>query len=442
MLNYPTNRDKLREKREKIMRAELLLPAGNMEKMKYAIKYGADAVYLGTADFSLRSPKSGNIITNDNLKEAVETAHKMGAKAYVTLNVFANNEILAKLPELIEHLQDIKPDGIIFADSGFYPALKKNLPNIPLHISTQANVLNYEAVKFWRDLGISRVILARELSLKEIEEISQKAPDIELEVLAHGSICVAYSGRCLLSDYMSNNQRKANQGNCTQPCRWSYKLKLTDDRRPDEEYELYEDEKCSYIMNPKDIALIQYIPDLIKAGVCSFKVEGRTKSMYYASLVAKAYKSAINAYYNGATPAINELYKELTSAGNRGFSSGFLIDKPDSEHYNYINGKGRAKSVFQAIITEKVSEDTYKIQVKNQMKSGENFDLITPDEELSIVINEMFDQYGEKIEIANTNSEILVKIENPPENWQWGIIRSKEKSGGQTETHLCSATCN
>ncbi len=423
-------------------KAELLLPAGNIEKLKYAIAYGADAVYLGTADFSLRSPKSGNIITNENLKTSVETAHQMGAKAYVTLNVFADNEIIEKLYPLIEQLQDIKPDGIIFADPGFYYPLKNNLSGVPLHISTQANVLNYESVKFWRDHGIERVILARELSLKEIEQISSKVPDIELEVLVHGSVCVAYSGRCLLSDYMSNNQRKANQGACTQPCRWPYKLKLTEQKRPDEEYELIEDEKTSYVMNPKDIALIEHIPELIEAGVCSFKVEGRTKSMYYSSVVAKAYRKAIDAYYAGKKADIEGLYEELMNAGNRGFTKGFLLGKPDSEHYNYVCGKSRAQSVFQGVITDKMSENMYKIMVKNQIKSGEEVEIVTPKEEKNIVIEDMLDSNGQKIEVANTNSEILLKSENIPEDWQWGVIRRKEKSRYETETNLYSGACN
>ena len=423
-------------------RAELLLPAGNIEKMKYAIAYGADAVYLGTADFSLRSPKSGKIITNENLKNSIETAHLMGAKVYVTLNVFANNEIIEKLPPIIEQLKDVKPDAIIFADPGFYPTLKRELPDVPLHLSTQANTLNYESVKFWRDQGISRIILARELSLKEIEQISAKVPDVELEVLVHGSICVAYSGRCLLSDYLSHNKRKSNQGNCIQPCRWEYKLKLIDDRYPDDEYELFDDGNRSYVMNPKDIAFIKYIPNLINAGVSSFKIEGRTKSMYYASVAAKTYKAAINAYYDRKDPDVENLYKELTYAGNRGFSTCFLVDKPNEDHYNYDSGKSRAKSVFQGIITEKVSDNSYKVVIKNQMKSGNNFDIITPDEQINVIIKDMFDEYGKRLEVANTNSEIIVNLEKAPTNWKWGIIRRKEESCAKTETHLYSGTCN
>jgi putative protease len=423
-------------------RAELLLPAGNIEKMKYAIAYGADAVYLGTADFSLRSPKAGNIITDDNLKTSIETAHQMGAKAYVTLNVFANNEIIEKLDPIIELLQDTRPDAIIFADAGFYHSLKTKLPDIPLHISTQANVLNYEAVKFWRDMGISRVILARELSLKEIEQISSKVPDVELEVLVHGSVCVAYSGRCLLSDYMTNNQRKSNQGNCSQPCRWAYRLKLVDDRRPDEEYELSEDEKGSYIMNPKDIALIEHIPALINAGVSSFKVEGRTKSMYYASVVAKTYKAAINAYYEGRTPSCEELFEELKCAGNRGLTTGFLLDKPDSEHYNYGTSKSKAKSIFQGIITERAAADRYKVTVKNRIQSGDSYDVIFPTGAISTIITDMYDEYGEKLEVANTNAQITAVISGMPEEWTWGIIRKKETTNNEADAHIYCGTCN
>ncbi len=406
---------------------ELLMPAGNIEKLQYAIAYGADAVYLGTTDFSLRSPKSGNTITNENLKQAVQTAHEMGAKAYVTLNVFANNEIMEKMPEQIELLQEAKPDAIIFADPGFYHILKNKMPDTPLHISTQANVLNYESVKFWRDMGAERIILARELSLKEIEQISSKVPDIELEVLVHGSMCVAYSGRCLLSDYLTNNERKANFGNCYQPCRWQYKLV---EQRKEQEFEITEDEHGTYILNPKDLCLIEYIQDLINAGVHSFKVEGRTKSVYYASLVAKTYKEAIwGRPYN---------VEELMNAGNRGFSTGFLVDKPDDSHYNYYSGKNESKSVFQGLVQDKVSDNMYKILVKNQVKPGESVDFISPREAISTEITDIFDVDGKKLEVANTNTEVIIKVEHEPENWQWGIIRCKEKNNVKTETHVCS----
>ncbi len=409
-------------------RVELLLPAGNLEKMKYAIAYGADAIYLGTADFSLRSPKTGNIITNENIKNSIETAHEMGAKAYVTLNVFANNGIIEKLPPLMELLADAKPDGIIFADPGFYSIIKKYLPDVPIHISTQANVLNYESVRFWQDLGASRIILARELSLKEIEQISNKVPDIELEVLAHGSMCVAYSGRCLLSDYMTNNTRKANQGACSQPCRWKYSL--IESKRPDEEYEITEDSHGAYILNPKDLCLIEHIFDLINVGVSSFKIEGRTKSMYYVALIAKTYKKAIDAHYKEKSVDAGELYNELSNVGNRGFTKGFLLEKPDSSHYDYNASKSILKSVFQGVVLEKTGCDTLKIKAKNQIKSGEIVDFITPSFQASVKIVEMLSEFGEKVEVANTNDDIYIKlnIENLPDDWEWGIIRQQEKN--------------
>lgn len=410
---------------------ELLLPAGNIEKLRYAIAYGADAVYLGTTDFSLRSPKSGDTITNENLKFAVKTAQEMGAKAYVTLNVFANNEIMEKMPAQIELLQEAKPDAVIFGDPGFYHILKGKLPNTQLHISTQANVLNYEAVKFWRDMGISRVILARELSLKEIEQISSKVPDVELEVLVHGSMCVAYSGRCLLSDYLTNNERKANLGNCYQPCRWQYKLI---EQRKGEEFEIYEDEHATYFMNPKDLCLINYIPDLINAGVHSFKVEGRTKSVYYASLIAKTYKAAINGE--------NFDYEELLNAGNRGLETGFLGGKPDASHYNYFSGKNESQSTFLGMILDKKEQNMFKILVKNRIKPGQKIDILTPDEKLSAEVKEIYNLEGEPIEAGNTNAEVLIKTDAEPNNWQWGIFRCKEEINAKTETHLCCGTRN
>ena len=423
-------------------RAELLLPAGNIEKMKYAIAYGADAVYLGTADFSLRSPKSGDIITNENIKEAVELAHKMGAQAYVTLNVFANNEIMQKIPELLEILADAKPDGIIFADPGFYSYVKKYLPDVPIHISTQANILNYETVRFWQDLGAKRVILARELSLKEIEQIHTQVPDMELEVLIHGSMCVAYSGRCLLSDYMTNNTRKSNQGRCAQPCRWKYSL--IESQRPGQEFDITEDSHGTYIMNPKDLSLIEYIPDLINAGVCSFKVEGRTKSMYYAAMVAKTYKKAINTHYNGEKINTDELYEELFNVGNRGFSTGFLLDEPDSSHYDYNGNKSKLKSTFMGLILGEEA-GKLKIKTKNRIDIDETIDLITPNNAVSAKVVEIIDQYGENKEVANTNEELLIKLdtENIPEDWQLGIIRQRIAEKGQTknvstETYICS----
>ena len=240
---------------------ELLMPAGNLEKLEYAIKYGADAVYLGVVDFSLRAMRKGQLITLDNLKEAVDLAHKLGAKAYVTLNIFAFNSDIKLLESCIDRFKDANPDAVIVSDFGVLNLVKRYMPDTPLHISTQTNTLNYESVKFWQDFGATRVILARELPISDIAEIRKHVPDIELESFVHGSQCVSFSGRCLLSDYFTNGERKANHGNCSQPCRWSYKL--VESTRPDQYYEINQDERGSHILSPKDLCLVEHLPKLI-----------------------------------------------------------------------------------------------------------------------------------------------------------------------------------
>ncbi|MBQ1611922.1 MAG: U32 family peptidase, partial [Alphaproteobacteria bacterium] len=283
---------------------ELLLPAGNLEKLEYAVKYGANAVYLGVVDFSLRAMRKGSIITLDNLNHAIELAHSLGAKAYLTLNIFAFNDDIKLLEENIEKFADSKPDAVIVSDFGILNLVRNKMPNADIHISTQTNTLNYESVKFWRDYGASRVILARELAIKDIAKIRKEVPDIELECFVHGSQCVSFSGRCLLSDYFTDGERKANHGNCSQPCRWSYKL--VEETRPGQYYEINQDERGSHILSPKDLCLVEYLPQLIEAGVDSLKVEGRTKSLYYVSAVAKAYRQAIDDCLNGNTSKLHD----------------------------------------------------------------------------------------------------------------------------------------
>ena len=224
-----------------MIKPELLMPAGNIEKLKYAIKYGADAVYLGVVDFSLRAMRKGELITMDNLKMAISTAHEMGAKAYLTLNIFGFNSDIKSLEECFENISETNPDALIVSDPGIMRLSQKYMPKTPLHISTQANILNYEAVKFWQDIGATRCILARELPIKDVAEIKQKVPEMELECFIHGAQCVSFSGRCLLSDYMTGGERKANSGNCSQPCRWSYKL--LEETRPGEYQEIVQDDK-------------------------------------------------------------------------------------------------------------------------------------------------------------------------------------------------------
>ena len=312
---------------------ELLMPAGNIEKLEYAIKYGADAVYLGVVDFSLRAMRKGELITLENLKQAVDLAHSLGAKAYVTLNIFAFNNDIKLLESCIDRFKDAAPDAIILSDFGVFNLVRKYLPEIPVHISTQTNTLNYESVKFWRDLGASRVILARELAIKDIAEIRKQVPDVELECFVHGAQCVSFSGRCLLSDYFSKGERKANHGNCSQPCRWSYKL--VESTRPDEYLEINQDDRGSHILSPKDLCLVKQLPELIEAGVDSFKVEGRTKSLYYVSAVAKTYRQAIDEVLKNPDADLEKYFIELKKVGNRGYTTGFALGENNGESYSY-----------------------------------------------------------------------------------------------------------
>ncbi len=328
---------------------ELLMPAGNIEKMRYAFFYGADACYLGMVDYSLRTMRKGELITRDNLKIAVDEARRINKKVYLTLNIFAYDDDIKKLYEDIEIIKDANPHAIILSDFGVLNTVKRELPNIDIHISTQTNILNSEAVKFWRDLGAARVILARELSFKQIETIRKNVPDVELECFVHGSQCMSYSGRCLLSDYMTGHQRKANHGGCAQPCRWSYKL--LEETRPGEYYEIIEDEKGSHILSPKDLCLVEHVKELRDIGVDSIKVEGRTKSLYYVSAVAKAYRDVLDEKISA-----KEGYFELLKVGNRGYTKGFFLGDNNSDSYSYDISKGLAGADFLGIIEEKTGD--------------------------------------------------------------------------------------
>ncbi len=409
-------------------KVELLLPAGNIEKLDYAINYGADAVYLGMVDFSLRSMRKGEIITRDNLKKAIDLAHAYNKKAYLTLNIFAFNEDIKMLYEHLDVISDANPDAIIVSDFGIANVIKKELPNLEQHVSTQANTLNYEAVKFWQDYGATRVILPRELSIPEIKEIKDKVPDMELEVFVHGSQCVAFSGRCLLSDYMTKGERKANHGGCAQPCRWSYKL--LEETRPGEYYDITQDESGTHILSPKDLALIEYIPQLIEAGVDSFKVEGRTKSLYYVSAVARAYRMAIDGYYEGKTDN-KDLFDELLKIGNRGYTTGFFITKPDSEGYSYDISKGLAGADFLCEFWDK-QDNLYKVKIKNKINLNDRIEIITPNEQFETNVIKIYNEINgikeeialEEVQLGNTNDEVWIEFSQSPKGYKYALGRT------------------
>ena len=407
-------------------RVELLLPAGNIEKLDYAINYGADAVYMGMVDFSLRTMRKGDVITEENLKRAVDLAHSYGKKVYMTLNIYAYDEDINNLYNYIDLIKDAKPDALIVSDFGILNIIKNKLPDIDLHISTQTNTLNSEAVKFWRDFGASRVILARELSIKQIAQIRKNVPDIELEAFVHGAQCVSLSGRCLLSDYMTHGERKANHGGCSQPCRWKYKL--LEETRPGEYYEIEETARGTHILSTKDLALINYIPQLIEAGVDSFKIEGRTKSLYYVSAVAKAYRQAIDAYYNGVTLDKDEMFNQLLKIGNRGYTTGFYLDEQDHGGYSYDVSKGLAGSDFLFEFWDKSTKDgknIYKIKIKNKVLPADKIEVITPDECFETTIEKLYNvTLDEEKEVGNTNDEIWAVLSNEPANYKYAIART------------------
>ena len=400
---------------------ELLMPAGNLEKLEYAIRYGANAVYLGIVDFSLRAMRKGEIITLDNLKNAVDLAHTLGAKAYLTLNIFAFNNDIELLEKSIDKLKESNPDAVIVSDFGVINLVKKYMPETPLHISTQTNTLNYESVKFWRDFGASRVILARELVIKDIAEIRRRVPDIELESFIHGSQCVSFSGRCLLSDYFTNGERKANHGNCSQPCRWSYKL--VESTRPDQYYEINQDERGSHILSPKDLCLVEHLKELIDAGVDSLKVEGRTKSLYYVSAVAKTYRNALDELKQNPDADMHKYFIELQKVGNRGYTTGFALGKNTPDSYSYNISKGLAGADFLFEFHGK-QDDSYLVKIKNKIHLNDEVEIITPTEQFITKILEIKNKDGEEQPLGNTNDDVYLRFEKAPENYKYALART------------------
>ncbi len=399
---------------------ELLMPAGNLEKLEYAVTYGADAVYFGMVDLSLRSMKTGEIINEFNIKSAVDLAHKLGAKAYMTANIFAFDEDIEILRSKINLIKEANPDAIIFSDFGILNVLKKELPNIPLHVSTQTTTLNSEAVKFWRDLGVTRVILARELSLEQIREIRKNVPDVEIEMFVHGAQCMSFSGRCMLSDYMTADERKANHGNCAQPCRWNYKL--LEETRPGEYYDITEYDKGTTILSPKDLCLVEYLPQLLDIGVDSFKVEGRTKSTYYASCVARTYRNAIDEYLQKGTFDAEYYKNELWKVRNRGYTTGFFLDKSQKGNYTYAKEPSDIGNTFCIQILDKC-EKGYKGLIKNNVDKFEEYEFVSPTDKFMTKLTKIIDEFGNELERAKTNDIVYLSFEQEPENYSHSLLR-------------------
>ena len=416
-----------------MQKVELLLPAGNLEKLRYAVKYGADAVYLGVVDFSLRAMRKGEIITLENLKSAIELAHSLGAKAYLTLNIFAFNSDIRHLEECMEIIKDANPDAVLVSDFGILRLLKKYMPDVELHISTQTNILNYECVRFWQDMGAKRVVLARELSIPEIAEIKRQVPDMEIECFVHGSQCVSFSGRCLLSDYFTNGERKANSGNCSQPCRWSYKL--VESTRPGQYYEINQDDRGSHILSPKDLCLVKHLKEMIDVGVDSFKVEGRTKSLYYVSAVAKTYRAAIDAIMSNPDEDMEKYFTELKKVGNRGYTTGFALGENPADSYSYDISKGLAGADFlfefhgkkkysEVDFSSNSSDNLYFVKIKNKVLLNDEVEIITPSEQFVAKVLDILDEKGQNLDVANTNAEVYLKLDKEPQDYEVALART------------------
>jgi putative protease len=404
------------------IKPELLMPAGNLEKLEYAINYGADAVYLGVVDFSLRSMRKGEIITLDNLKHAIDLARSLGARAYLTMNIFAFNNDIENLEKSIDIIKDANPDAIILSDFGVFRTVKKHMPSMPIHVSTQANTLNYEAVKFWQDQGAKRVILARELPIADVAQMRAKVPDVELEVFVHGAQCMSFSGRCLLSDYMTDNERNANKGNCSQPCRWEYAL--VERTRPGQFYEIEQTERGAHILSTKDLCLVEHLQKLVDAGINSFKVEGRTKSLYYVSAVAKAYRKAIDEVWANPKADLSQYFEDLKKVGNRGYTQGFYLGNNDENSYSYDISKGLAGADFLFEFWDKTENDFYKIKIKNKVLLNDELEIITPDEQFVSKVIEIKNKDGENLEVANTNEELFVKFSVAPKTYKYAMART------------------
>lgn len=354
------------------------MPAGDMEKMRFAFQYGADAVYAGVPMLSLRARE--NKFNIETVREGVAYARSLKKKIYLTINIFPRNIKIPLLMKALKPLADLKPDGFIVADPGVIMLCKKLAPKIPLHLSVQANNVNWASAQFWHKQGISRIILAREISLKEIKEIHEKNPGLELEFFVHGSICMAYSGRCLISNYLSG--RDSNQGICAHSCRWKYNVHLEEESRPNQFFKIEEDEHGAYVMNSKDLCLIEFLRELKDAGICSFKVEGRNKTIYYVATVARAYRRAIDDM-EAKKPFNKEYLTELAKTSHRGFFPGFLMNDPQGKAHDYEKSLTHQTHEFVGVVRDTVKKrkkTLYQIEVKGRIEADTEYEAITPDD--------------------------------------------------------------
>ena len=406
-------------------KTELLIPAGSLDVLKTAVIYGADAVYLGGEAFGLRA-KAKNF-TNEEIKEGIAFAHAHGVKVYITANILAHNEDLSGVEAYFNELKEIRPDALIISDPGVFAIAKRVIPDMELHISTQANNTNYGTYLFWHELGAKRVVSARELSLKEIREIRDHIPeDMEIESFIHGAMCISYSGRCLLSNYFTG--RDANQGACTHPCRWKYSV--VEETRPGEYMPVYENERGTFIFNSKDLCMIEHVPEMIEAGIDSFKIEGRMKTALYVATVARTYRKAINDYLESPEKyrANMEWYKEeIGKCTYREFTTGFYFGKPDSDTQIYDNNTYVKNYVYLGTVEEKDARGFARIEQKNKFSVGETIEIMKPDgRNISVLVKAMYTEEGEPVDSAPHPKQVLY-LDLGGEAERYDILRKKEE---------------
>lgn len=404
---------------------ELLAPAGNLNRLKVALAYGADAVYAGGDSFSLRVRAKN--FTDEELAEGIRYTHSLGKKFYLALNVIPHNEDIDNFIEYIKDVKELKPDAFIISDLGAFNLAKQYASEIPIHVSTQANNVNYATVDSWHKMGAERVVLARELSFDEVKTIREKtSPELELEAFIHGAMCISYSGRCLLSGYMTG--RESNSGDCAHPCRWNYTL--MEEKRPGEHFPVYENDRGTFIFNSKDMCMIEYIPELINSGVVSFKIEGRVKTEFYVATVVGAYRRAIDEYLkNPDGYKFNPKWlEELQKVSNRSYTTGFWLGKTNSDSQNTTDG-GYVRTYDLAALFEKNKNGKCIFIQKNKLSVGDVVEIMVPDgEPFSFTIDEMWDENDEEITDAPHPMQIF-KLDLGRDLPEFSMIRKKTNGG-------------
>ena len=405
---------------------ELLIPASSLEVLKTAVIFGADAVYIGGDAFGLRA-KAKNF-SPEEMKEGIEFAHEHGVKVHVTVNILAHNYDLDGVDRYLHELKELKPDALIIADPGIFMKARKICPEIDIHVSTQANNTNYETYKFWYELGAKRVVAARELSLNEIKEITEKIPeDLEMECFIHGAMCISYSGRCLLSNYFTG--RDANHGACTHPCRWKYAV--VEEKRPGEYLPVYENDRGTYIFNSKDLCMIEHIPELVNAGVDSCKIEGRMKTALYVATVARTYRKAIDDFFESEEKYRENMpwYKEqISKCTYRQFTTGFYFGKPSDETQIYDVNTYVNEYIYLGIVNEIDNRGYAKIEQRNKFSVGDDIEIMKPDgTDVKVIVKAMYTEDGESVESCPHPKQVLyVELSEPAEKYDILRVPSKE----------------